>query len=78
MRGQDTYKEVKTFVYPNAIVRVHIPDLTEEERERRMNNIKKATAEFMMAVLAEEQKNEESKNCNQGNGNVDVYGTGMH
>ena len=78
MRGQDTYKEVRTFVYPNAIVRVHIPDLTEEERERRMNNIKKATADFMMAVLAEEQKNEESKNCNQGNRAVDVCGAGMH
>lgn len=47
---QDTYKEVKTFNYPNAVVRVHIPDITEEERERRMNELKKATARFMKAV----------------------------
>ena len=61
MKCQDTYKEVKTYVYPNAIVRVHIPDLTDEERERRMNNIKKATENFMRHVLAEEQKKKDEK-----------------
>lgn len=61
MKNQDTYKEVKTFIYPNAIVRVHRPDLTDEERERRMNNIKKATENFMRYVLAEEQKKKDEK-----------------
>jgi len=55
MRGQDVYKEVRTFTYPNAIVRVHIPDLTEEERERRMNEIKKATERFMRHVIEQEK-----------------------
>lgn len=53
---QDTYKEVKTFISPNCIVRVHIPDLTEEERERRMNNLKKVTANFMKAVIKAENE----------------------
>lgn len=48
MKGQaDTYKEVKTFTYPNMTVRVHIPDLTEEERTRRMQRIHTAAAELL-------------------------------
>ena len=43
-KNQDTYKEVRTFTYPDAIVRVHIPELTEEERARRMKSIEKAAA----------------------------------
>lgn len=48
MKGQvDSYKEVKVFTYPNMVVRVHIPDLTKEERERRMKNIEKAAAALL-------------------------------
>ncbi len=43
----DTYKEVRTFRYDNAVVRVHIPDLTEEESARRMKEIKKAAAQLL-------------------------------
>ena len=43
----DSYKEIKTFNYPNAVVRVYIPDLTEEERTRRMNEIKKAASRLL-------------------------------
>ena len=43
----DTYKETKLFTYPNMVVRVHIPDLSEEEREQRMKAIKRATIELM-------------------------------
>lgn len=51
MREQkDTYKEVRTFKYPNAIVRVHIPDLTEEERNRRMRQIEKAAIDLLLSV----------------------------
>ncbi len=57
---QDTYSEVKTFTYPNAVVRVHIPDLTPSERERRMNNLKEATARFMMAVEREKKAGDKS------------------
>ena len=48
MKGQvDTYKEVKVFTYPNMVVRVHIPDLTEAERNRRRKNLAKATEALM-------------------------------
>lgn len=47
---KDTYKEVKTFTYPNAIVRVQIPDLTPEERERRMRHISKAAESVLKGV----------------------------
>lgn len=48
MKGQaDTYKEVKTFTYPNMTVRVHIPDLTEQERSRRMKAIHKAASDLL-------------------------------
>lgn len=39
---KDIYKEIKVFNYPNAIVRVHIPDLSEETRQKRMKEIHKA------------------------------------
>lgn len=35
------YKEVRVFQYPGMTVRVHIPDLTPEERTRRMQAIHK-------------------------------------
>jgi hypothetical protein len=41
-RSQDVYKEVRVFEYPNAIVRVHIPDISDEENERRMKAVRKA------------------------------------
>lgn len=39
---QDVYKEVRVFKYPNMIVRVHIPDISDEENERRMKVVRKA------------------------------------
>lgn len=54
MKGQvDTYKEVKTFTYPNMTVRVHIPDLNEEERKRRMQKIHTAAAELLKSKTKE-------------------------
>lgn len=57
--SKDTYKEVRTFHYENAVVRVHIPDLTEEESARRMKAIKEAAAE-----LLSEPKRTESEETN--------------
>lgn len=49
MKGQeDTYKEVKVFTFPNMIARVYIPDLTDEERARRMKIIEKAAADLII------------------------------
>ena len=48
MKGQvDTYKETKVFTYPNMVIRVHIPDLTDEERNRRRKNLAKAAEALM-------------------------------
>ena len=49
-KKEDTYKEVRTFTYPNAIVRVHIPDLEPDERERRMRKVKKAAEDLLKSV----------------------------
>lgn len=51
-KGQDVYKEVRVFEYPGMIIRVHIPDLDERERTRRMKQIHDAAAK----LLKEERK----------------------
>ena len=43
-----------------AIVRVHHPTLTTEEREYRMEQIKKATIEFYKEVKRNETKNKQN------------------
>lgn len=50
MQSKDTYKEIRTFTYPNAIVRVHIPDLSTDERNRRMRKVEKAAADLLKSV----------------------------
>lgn len=47
MKGQDTYKETLTLVFPNMIAKVHIPDLTDEEQKRRMKIIHDAAANLL-------------------------------
>ena len=47
MKQVDTYKEVRTFTYPNAVVRVHIPDIDAEERKKRMAAIEKAAIKLL-------------------------------
>ncbi len=46
----DTYKEVKTIQFPGMIARVHIPDLTQDERNRRMQDIHKAAEKLLKGV----------------------------
>ncbi len=41
----------KTFTYPNAIVRVEFPDITKEEREKRMKKIHTAAADLIKSTL---------------------------
>ena len=50
MKQQDTYKEVVTIQYANAVARVHIPDLTEGERERRLERIGKRAGELYLST----------------------------
>lgn len=47
----DTYKEVKVIQFPNMTARVHIPDLSQEERSRRMMAVQKQAAELLKKVV---------------------------
>ena len=47
MKQKDTYSEPKTYIYPNAVVKVYSPILTEEERKRRMEQIAKSAARLL-------------------------------
>lgn len=55
-QSKDTYKEVRVFKYPNMIVRVHIPDISDEENERRMAIVKKSAAALLREVIKKEKK----------------------
>ena len=46
-RTEDSIREVLTFHYPNATVRVYFPDISDEEHERRMKRIHDAAAELL-------------------------------
>lgn len=58
---EDTYKEVKVFEFPDMIVRVHIPDLTDEEHNRRMKRIEKAAAELLISEMQRKAKLKEKE-----------------
>lgn len=49
----DTYKEIRAFQFPNMTVRVHIPDLTPEERSRRMTAIHNQAANLLKKIHKE-------------------------
>lgn len=53
----DTYKEVITIHFANAVARVHIPDLSEEERERRLARIGRAAADLVFSTKSDNDKN---------------------
>ena len=46
----------REFTYPNATVRVHIPDLAEDERAKRMKEIK-YSAELLLKSLIKSECN---------------------
>lgn len=46
-KTQDTYYHAGTYTYPNAVVNVYRPVLTDEEAKRRMDAVKKAAAELL-------------------------------
>lgn len=57
MRGLE-----QTLIYPNAIVRVHRPDLTDEERERRMAKIKRSAEILLKGVMKNEHDTRNTDN----------------
>ena len=44
---KDTYKEIKTIEFPGMIARIHIPDITPEERSHRMKGIQQAAINLL-------------------------------
>ena len=50
---EDIYKEVRTFTFPGMTVKVYIPELTSEERAKRMKRIHNQASN----LLKEELKN---------------------
>ena len=59
MKG-DTYGEPTIIKVGNNVARVYSPILTDEERERRMERIKKAAVELVLSIDEKKgQKNEQ-------------------
>ena len=54
----------RVFEYPNAIVRVHIPDLATEEREKRMREIKRSAEMLLKGVVKYDTKGTDLKISN--------------
>lgn len=48
---QDVYSEVRVFEYPGWIIRVHIPDISDEENERRMKQVRKSAEALLKEVI---------------------------
>ena len=57
MQGQ-----IKVYKYPNATVRVHIPDLAPEEREKRLNVVKKSAEMLLREVIKNEYTTSNTNN----------------
>nr|DAZ38697.1 MAG TPA: hypothetical protein [Caudoviricetes sp.] len=60
MKQQDTYGEPTIFEFPGMTVRVYRPILTDEERAKRMEEIKKAAAALLISEY-ERKKREKSE-----------------
>jgi hypothetical protein len=50
VKNVDIYKEIITVKRPNMTVRIHIPDITAEEKEKRLEHIKKASTDILREV----------------------------
>lgn len=55
---------MKELVFENCIVRVHVPDLTEEQREARLEEFRRAAGRFMAAVERSTKDEEKNQKCN--------------
>ena len=54
--------ETRVFKYPNATVRVHTPDISDEENEIRLERIKQSAERLLREVIkAEESEKLERK-----------------
>jgi ribosome recycling factor len=51
MKQHDTYKEVRVMTFPGMTARIHIPELTPEERSHRMKEIQKAAEKLLKGLV---------------------------
>ena len=49
MKEKDTYSEVRTIRHGDIVARVHIPDLTQEERDRRLKEISQVASQLLLS-----------------------------
>ena len=61
-KSRDIYMEPEVYHYNNCTVRVYRPILTEEEHARRMEAIKKAAVDLVIATERAKQKKSRSFN----------------
>lgn len=54
-RKKDTYKETRVFESSKAIIRVHFPDIDEEENSRRMEEFRKAAEDLLRALVRDKK-----------------------
>lgn len=45
---------IETFTYSNCVVRVHFPDLADDERKKRQKQLEYAAIRLMKAVIKKE------------------------
>ena len=50
MAKTDTYNEVRTRIFPKAIVRMHFPDISDEENARRYDRVMDAAAKLILSM----------------------------
>ena len=48
--------ESRVYTYPNATVRVHFPDISPEENERRYREIMRSAEALLRSVIIAEEK----------------------
>lgn len=56
----DAIKEVRKLNYGNTVATVYIPDLTEEERSRRMKSVYRAAEALIKASIDSKRKKGEA------------------
>ena len=50
MARTDTYNEIRTINFPNAIVRMHFPEISDEENKRRYDIVMDAAAKLIFSM----------------------------
>lgn len=50
-KQEDKYNDPVTITFPNMVARVYSPILEQEEREKRMKSIHRATADVLKSKL---------------------------